>query len=316
MRLSFGGASKPVFILGVGAQKAGTSFLYDALAASPHLRLSQPKEMHVFDSVLAPKHSGEHHARIRRRAAELLEEVPPGAAPQRTAAVAHKLRHVRMLYDLGEYVAYFRELSSDCRGTGDITPAYSLLGETQFVRIRELLQQEFDLRVVFIMRDPLDRIYSAMRMHDRNTGGASGTAADRFIEEHSREPHRLRSSYEEIVPRLERVFGAEQVFLEFYERLFRPEVFTTLQRFLGVRIPLPDMERRVNASPKCSDIPRTQRGRRGVTTYGPMTTAASASPRRILGGCGRTWICRYPECPLRGGQARERSSPSRVRLGL
>ena len=41
--------TKPIFVLGVGAQKAGTTWLHEYLASLPEVDLGFMKEYHVFD---------------------------------------------------------------------------------------------------------------------------------------------------------------------------------------------------------------------------------------------------------------------------
>ena len=45
------GLSDKTFLLGIGAQKAGTSWLYEYLARRDEIFMSPIKEMHVFDII-------------------------------------------------------------------------------------------------------------------------------------------------------------------------------------------------------------------------------------------------------------------------
>ncbi len=243
---------KPTFLLGVGAQKAGTSFLFDALRRSPGIRLPHRKEMHVFDSHFIPELCRDH-VEIRRRLCEEVDRTTPGRGRE-ARDLARRMRHALMLYDLDEYVSYFRELAEKTGCTGEITPGYSMLETRHLHEIRELLEPHFELRVIFLMRDPIDRIYSALRMHDKIAGVKKAPAHERFRAEYHSEGQRRRSMYEKILPRLEKVFGKELVFVEFYENLFLHDTFQRLEGFLGIAIPGPDMGKKVNASPKREEL--------------------------------------------------------------
>jgi Sulfotransferase family len=240
---------KPVFILGVGAQKAGTSFLHRALGAHPAVALSDPKEMHVFDAHFLPDLCGQFHRRRREALGRLLSEEPDPPGPFRAGKTAALLRHVLMHYDLSEYTRHFRERARGKACTGDITPAYQMLDAAAFRAIRDLLVEDFEIRPILLLRDPIDRIFSAMRMDDRNGQSGADPAHRRFAISFMIEKHRRRTEYEKVIPALDAVFGEGAVFYEFYENLFRPEAFERLGRFLGLGGLRPDFEGRVNASP-------------------------------------------------------------------
>ncbi len=282
--------SRPVFLLGVGAHKAGTSFLYRALDPHPQVAFSRPKEMHVFDAHFLPGMCGQFH---RRRCAALADrlagETPApdqagrhgalitalraeadgaaGAArdllaaeaadpdPARKPRVAAMLAHVRMHDDLGLYAAMFRDRVRDHALTGDITPAYQMLEAAHFGAIRALLAPDFDLRVVFLMRDPVDRIFSAMRMDDRNGNRTENLAHERFTGTFAAEKHRRRTEYHRLIGALESVFAPEELHYAFYESLFGPEEFGRLADFLGLDGLAPDFGTRVNASPTLGALP-------------------------------------------------------------
>lgn len=250
--------TRPNFLLCVGAQKAGTSFLYRALSEDPAVALSTPKEMHVFDAYFLP----EMFDHFRRRRVDALRErfdnetLPlTGVAKRKTAEI---LRHVRMYYDLGAYLDYFREIGRGKRLTGDITPLYSALRAEHFAEIRDLLCGHFTVKVVFLMRDPIDRIFSAMRMDDRNLDAFDSPAHERFAETFDVEKHRRRTEYEKTIMALEAVFAPEDIHYEFFENLFNPESFARLSDFLGIDTPTPDFGTRVNASPHEGKLGRDQ----------------------------------------------------------
>lgn len=236
---------KPVFLLGVGAPKAGTTFLYKALTASGRVRLSTPKEMHVLDAHFVPEHCGQFHARRKKALLDLMDD------GQRVASrsLVDPMRHVLMVHDLDFYLAYFRGLAQGVDCTGEITPSYTFLQEDHFRAARDLLADAFDVRVVFLMRDPLDRIFSAMRMEDRNTGREKNLAHERFGREYAYTRYEFRTRYDYVITRLERVFPPDSIYYGFYEELFTPERFNEICHFLGVNVPEPDFSQRVNASP-------------------------------------------------------------------
>lgn len=241
--------SRPVFLLGVGAHKSGTSFLHRALRDHPQAALSNPKEMHVFDAHFLPQQCGQFHERRREALRIRLADEKPRSSPRAQERTAAMQRHLRMHHDLNEYLAYFRDLARGKALTGEITPSYQMLEAEHFAQIKALLEDDFDIRVVFLMRDPIDRVFSAMRMDDRNQNRHANLAHERFGTTFMHAKHKNRTDYDRLIPALEAVFAPEQLYFEFYENLFAPQSFTRLENFLGLDGLTPDFETRVNASP-------------------------------------------------------------------
>lgn len=248
-----GADDRPVFLLGIGAQKCGTSFLYEALADHPEVRLGEIKEMHVFDAYFMPRRFTEFHTRRKERLVKMLQADPRGA--QARARVSSALRLVRMHYDIEEYVAYFRDRAREHRVTGEITPTYQALTEEHLAAVRDLLSPVFDLRVVYFMRDPVERVYSAMRMADRKAGKTDNPAHVRFAKTFDADFQRMHNDYPGTIRKIDAVFRRDQVFYGFFETLFNEQTFGAIQDFLGVARRMPDFGARVNASPRDTELP-------------------------------------------------------------
>jgi len=249
--------SRPVFVLGVGAQKAGTSFLYQALDAHPDVEMSKPKEMRAFNSHFLPDECKVLAERLRNRIPALLERDPLDLSDNQREFFNVLIRTMAIHYDLREYPRYFHTLlrETGAKVTGDITPAYQLLAGDHFKAIRELLEKDFDLKVIFLMRDPIDRLYSAFRMRDRYNAKIRPDreirvpAPQRFIQNDRTRASEGRTRYERTIEALEQAFDPAQLHYAFYEELFRPETFEEISRFVGVTGLSPDFEEKVNASP-------------------------------------------------------------------
>ena len=82
------------------------------------------------------------------------------------------IKKLSFLEDTEEYFKFFDELFE--RGpkiqlVGDITPSYSMLDEQVFTEIKEGLERRgFCVKVVFLMREPLERVWSMVRIGRRN----------------------------------------------------------------------------------------------------------------------------------------------------
>ncbi len=223
------------FILGVGAQKAGTTWLHRTLAAHPEVYMPRIKEMHFFDELYLSDFVGDLPEKYYRGWLE--------KAPADTVLRADLTARAEMAGDLDRYVAFFARRKGEARAIGEITPAYSMLNAAQFCAIRQRFP---DTRPVFLLRDPVDRYWSAMRMAARGRGEGVAALAAR----NQRNPQHLRrGAYPETLDALEAAFGARGYLTLFYEELFCPQALDTLCEFLGLSPMQADVSTRHNASP-------------------------------------------------------------------
>lgn len=226
---------KPTFILGVGAQKAGTTWLHQCLQSLQQVNLGSMKEYHVWDAIYSQLCSG------------FLVQGSDLSDPKR------QLRR-ELQASPSAYRDYFLSLvSNQAHVTGDLTPSYSLLDAEAFCRIRELLC-DFDLKVVFLMRDPVERNWAMVRMYMRNNGRLPEPetllrAQTAFLENIEKPYAYERTNYPRTLEALGSIFDKEQLYIGFYESLFEPQNVDALSRFLGLRIDKDLVEKRINASP-------------------------------------------------------------------
>jgi len=258
---------KKTFLLGVGAQKCGTTWLYQYLRSHPDCAMGQIKEHAVLTSALSNTHPG---GRFGPKADMLIEALQTAKKMAAKGALneAEQTRLLALLdniageFDLSYYLSTFDRLLENtpkARLTGDITPEYCMLSPEQFTRLRETIEGAgYDLKVVFLMRDPLDRVYSALRMADRNRRDAgkpvSVTAAERFDIQGVAEWVETRTRYEVILHNLDAAFAPEQIYLGFYESFFTKASLAELLTFLGLSPHPADFTNMANASPKGSVI--------------------------------------------------------------
>jgi hypothetical protein len=111
---------------------------------------------------------------------------------------------------------------------------------------------------VFLMRDPIERIVSSLRMQRRKQGLQDSAGEIQALRDLCRErPDRinLRSDYGHTLTALQDSFGLKQCFIATYEQLFHRNCWAELCRFLGVRYQEPQWEQRVNVSRTDTDLP-------------------------------------------------------------
>jgi len=249
------------FLLGVGAMKAGTTWLHDYLAASPQCQPGHRKEYHVFDSLDFPVEKGKEPwllHRVVEKARASLEDVVLGRPTDPTF-----LHQAAMIADEQLYFDYFTALFArepTTRLTLDITPGYALLSTDRLAAIRaEFARRSVRAVAVFLIRDPVERIWSQVRMQKRrrpenNPGSAEQLVAQRYAEPSYAE----RTRYEETVQRVDAAFG-DQAGYAFYEELFHPAttewVLRSLCDLAGIDYREPDLDARFNVSPRSAALP-------------------------------------------------------------
>jgi hypothetical protein len=211
----------PDFV-GVGAPRSGTSWLYEVLSRHHSLWLPPVKELHYFDE---PVNSKRYYSYLRMRLISGLW-------------VRRPLSRFDLNYFLGRrsdawYCNLF--LPARRRGllTGEITPAYSILDEAALERLKALNPE---VKLIYIMRDPVMRSWSAVMKLRRKRGLPGVPTGEEAIHDARTEGIWKRSSYLDSIERFERVFRPEQIFYGFFEQLSQdPKAFVIeILEFLGV----------------------------------------------------------------------------------
>lgn len=242
-------------MLGTGAQKAGTSWLYRYLKASPEFVAGYRKEYHVFDTMDLASQSWSR-GRILDLAESALADLREGRP-----ADASQLHRMSMIGNPTFYYDYFDALlRKDPRRhiTADLTPAYALLSVERLAEIR----REFDARgvqtvAVFLMRDPVDRIWSQIRMqHDRSVGPGDASPEARVLKQYVEPQYASRSEYHPTIDVLDRAFG-DAVHYAFYEQLFTEESLAALCAAVGMPMHTPEYDVRRNHVPAEGALPES-----------------------------------------------------------
>jgi hypothetical protein len=225
-----------IFVLGIGAQKCGTTWLHDAISKSGKANMGPLKEYQIWNA----KRSTQGKHRVLR-----LRDVIK--RPKKTYLIRYAMLH----FD-GFYEYYFRKaVSGHYSITGDITPAYSILNEAALSNLKERLERSgFKLKVFFLMRDPFERCWSALRMNRRKNGALFSAETEEMKNRYTSEAYQFRTRYELIAERIDRVFEKDQVFYGIYEELFTPDEIQRISNFLNIEIAPELVKKRKNSSPK------------------------------------------------------------------
>jgi hypothetical protein len=240
------------FLIGVGAQRCGTTWLHNYLAGHPAVFMSPFKELHVFDAMFAPEASG--YTR-EKRFGELRGILLRMARGERVATNDLMIALERYDLSLGEenYLAHFRRHARPThRVLGEITPSYSLIPASGFRHIRQfLVRAGMEPRIVYIMRDPLERLYSQLRFNERR---GVARVSDSLASALDTPGIMLRTRYDLTLASLDSGFEPDEVLLLFYEELFQDSAIDSVCRFLDIDFRPADYAARINAAPVAGEI--------------------------------------------------------------
>jgi hypothetical protein len=244
------------FLLGVGCQKGGTAWMHRYLESSPQCDPGFRKEYHVWDAV---------------------DLASGGPARQRIENQGGQ--RARFLVDHEHYFDYFAGLLErpGVRLTADITPAYAGLSVDRLSTVRAGFESRGVRSVaVYLMRDPVERVWSAVRMDVRRRGVETPGAAERRLQAVTDDDqYARRTRYDHTIARVEESFGRD-VFYGFYERLFDESTLRDLCGFLGIEFHVPDLGRQVNVSPKRDGELSEETSRALAQRFAPVYEAVTA----------------------------------------
>lgn len=233
----------PTLMFCVGATKAGTSWFHRYISDHPQCYMRGIKELHYFDAV--EFNDWEPWIRdVTGRRDDNLEQI-------NTAKAKHLALKARVAQDAEEWLAVVSQRRADDSGylsymlngldgqrlVGDVTPAYGLLARETLVRMAGLMP---DVKFVYLIRDPVDRIWSHARMIAKRRAITLHEVAYRSVHIVRRilagkEPEVVRrSDYITPVVNLLAAVAPENLRIVFYEELFTQPIIDDLCEFLGL----------------------------------------------------------------------------------
>jgi hypothetical protein len=222
----------PTILFGVGATKAGTSWLWDWLRGHPQAHVRGIKELHWFDAVEA----GRLDAAARDLRRQIADAEGRGAAPARLADLRTWLAVVER-GDQAGYLDYLTAGAGTARLVADVTPAYALLPEGT---LRQMGALTPDVRFLYILRDPVDRLWSHVRMIARRRTRDGDVTPDRCRRILMRtlrgeEPEiAVRSDYAGALARLTAAVAPARLMLQVFEEMFAQGPMDRIAAFLGL----------------------------------------------------------------------------------
>ncbi len=217
---------------GIGAQKAGTTWLHAYLAAHPQVTTGPLKEYHYYShfhrrfttGVGRPFLQG-----LRRKVALASILVRAGMARGWPRAL------IKSFFQAPDYQGIVRGGNDQALVFGDISPIYPVLDRTAFA---EMADSHTNTKFVFIMRDPVARLWSQIRMRAKAKAlplDGQNSKFAKMLKAKSSDPNYLvRSDYQRTITELENAVPTSNILYLFYEDLFQDDSIRRLTDFLGI----------------------------------------------------------------------------------
>ena len=267
--------AEPDFLC-VGAHKAGSTWLYQQLDSHPDFWMPPIKELHYFDQLSRVQRASSPRCRDERDL-RFLERLKTLSAEQGI--------------DLENYGRLFE--SKESLLSGDISPNYSTLSNEV---IRQVVGYFPNLKVIFLARDPVERVWShlSMEVQYRQIEPFDATNVDEVNRNLSRRGMLLRSHPSAVVARWKRYVHPEQFSVYFFDDLQTnpAELRRSILCFLGAdpdkagsRV-TPDY----NSWKKMEKLPLTSKVRSHLAKFFKKELKTCAAR---LGGPAKDWPGRY-----------------------
>ena len=267
--------ARPDFLC-IGAHKGGTTWLYQQLDSHPDFWMPPFKELHYFDQLATVQRASSPRCRDERDL-RFLESI--------------KSLSAKPYMDLENYARLFEPKGSLL--SGDISPNYSTLSNEV---IRQVVGYFPTLKVIFLARDPVERVWSHLSMEVRYHQIESFDVTD--INEVNRNLVRrgllLRSYPSAVVARWKRHVHPDRFRIYFFDDLQRnpSELRRSILRFLDA-----DPDNRgsramadYNGWIGMEKLPLTDQVRSHLARFFKKELKTCAAR---LGGPARDWPARY-----------------------
>jgi hypothetical protein len=157
----------------IGAQKAGTGWLHSRLMLHSQLWLPPTKELSYFNNIDTRRNEGQ----LSRKRAASAARAEAALNMLRAKIGQNKLSPDAQRRSLGtisaiekwdmtdEWYGQIFSLAGDDAICGEVTPAYALLSDAQ---IEHAVRLNPRIKIIFVLRDPIDRAWSAIRMQQKD----------------------------------------------------------------------------------------------------------------------------------------------------
>ena len=246
----------PVFdhlFLSVGAMKAGTTWLYDVMSRHPEVHFSHEKEIHYFYAQALRPGLLSDRARMRRAKGYLAFD-PEVSHP---VTLQRRVRWAASWLDGPVDDAWFNALflhRGTARWIADFSNLNALLPANHW---REIHARTRKLRVLYTLREPVDRLWSHVRFHLKMHGQSQlleNWTVDELFAHIQQGDYLEHTDYVAAIARMRKGLPSECIHIDFFDRISTdPRGFVAdIENFMEIdsqTIPDQIVSRVVNPSP-------------------------------------------------------------------
>ncbi len=241
-------------LLGVGAMKAGTTWIFDALQRHPDIHFCREKEIHYFFARHVNPNILSDRARMRRAQGYLSFNPEVSSRPILQKRVRWVANWLASPLDDAWFNALFMH-REQARWVGEFSNLSALLPVEAWADIHARTAK---LRVIYTLREPIDRLWSHVRFHQKmqNRTEQLGAWSLDELEDHIRTggDYLQHNNYTAAITRMQAALPPECLRVDVFDRIATaPRAFIAdVELFLDVAPhDLPDdlINRVVNPSP-------------------------------------------------------------------
>lgn len=223
----------------IGAQKAGTTWLYANLKVHPDVHLTPIKEIHYFDEI----YKNEKTKLIDRITAKTgmnkwwwkgnIRRNFKGAVSKRSQT---EFIWFTRYYFFRRNIEWYRKLFNCPSGkiSGDITPDYCILEKN----VVKLIKKNFpNLKIIYIIRNPVDRAWSALKMrYVKRRGYNLEDIDEKLVNDYYQKFHEF-NDIQRTITNWEEFFSNDQFKICFYDELVEKPLnfYNDILNYLGIK---------------------------------------------------------------------------------
>ena len=199
--------------IGIGAQKAGTSWLFKQFEKSNQIELPPIKELHYFDrGKNYPSRNHKSESKLYKRLFNLKWTRSAIRTLQNNKSDREWYKNWFFSeYNDKWYLSLFKDYT---KTTGEITPAYAILNENDVYRMSKLLGSK--TKIIFMLRHPVERSWSSFKYRFKRN--------EKLFEDHDfakkyflSEEHLVRCDYVRTINLYKKYF--DSVFIGFFDAI-------------------------------------------------------------------------------------------------
>lgn len=219
-------------LLGIGAQKAGTTWVHGLLRGHPDCVAAPLKEVHYFDTIALGNRVG------MRKVRQKVDRLHRAGGHQRMIRRLARLAEIMVSPD-DTHQSYVDLMTADAKPGQvvlDVTPSSVILSDETVQDMASL----GDTRFLLILREPVSRIWSNIRMAVARQAGDS-TGFEQLCQQRldgvladGQGPEFKRGDYAEGLRKLDTHVPRDRRLVLFFETRFSQETADRITAFLGI----------------------------------------------------------------------------------